>query len=205
VPSVEASYKGIVNLSVQDGLTVSAIDRGGFRAGPLVRYGFGRSRSDNKRVLKGLANVGDAVEVGGFASYTLGEWELGLDVAYDVAGGHGGVVGEAGLTWSSSFGPLIVAAGPSLTLADQRYQSSFFGVSELESRRSGLSRHDADGGLQNVGLNAILIYPLTDRLSMVGLAGYARLLGDAADSPVVDEEGSPNQGFAGLFLTLRVF
>lgn len=47
-----------------------------------------------------------------------------------------------------------------------------------------------------------LTYQMTERVQIGLVARYARLLGDAADSPIVDEEGDPNQFFGGLLVGL---
>ena len=47
------------------------------------------------------------------------------------------------------------------------------------------------------------IYPMTDRVSIVALTTYSRLLGDAADSPLVSSEGSADQLSAMLGLSYR--
>jgi outer membrane scaffolding protein for murein synthesis (MipA/OmpV family) len=44
---------------------------------------------------------------------------------------------------------------------------------------------------------------LTENWSVMGRVGYARLLGDVADSPIVDREGSANAYEAGVFVGYR--
>ena len=46
-------------------------------------------------------------------------------------------------------------------------------------------------------------YALSDNWAITGQVGYARLLGDAADSPIVDDEGSANAFSAGIFVGYR--
>jgi outer membrane protein len=45
----------------------------------------------------------------------------------------------------------------------------------------------------------VLSYRFLERWSVNGVATYARLLGDAGDSPIVDDVGDANQ-FFGAFL-----
>ncbi len=74
----------------------------------------------------------------------------------------------------------------------------YFTINSSDAARSGLNRFDADDGFKDIGLNIGLTYRITDSWSATGLANYTRLLGDAEDSPVTDDEGSANQFFAGL-------
>ena len=46
---------------------------------------------------------------------------------------------------------------------------------------------------------------MTDRVSIVALTTYSRLLGDAADSPLGADRGSPDQFAAGLFLSYKIW
>lgn len=69
-------------------------------------------------------------------------------------------------------------------------------------RASGLAEGDPDGGIRGVGLAAEARYALTPQWSLVGEAGYERLTGAAAASPIA-EAGNVNQFNAGIGLTCR--
>ena len=45
------------------------------------------------------------------------------------------------------------------------------------------------------------VYSLSREWNLVFAVTYTRLLGDAADSPVVDDEGSENQFMGGILVT----
>ena len=70
---------------------------------------------------------------------------------------------------------------------------SYFGVSGAQAARSRNRAFQAESGFADVGLEANLNYAITEHWMMFGTLGYSRLLGDAADSPLVDGEGSANQ------------
>lgn len=205
LPALDVKYRDLVFLSVQDGLGANLIRTGGFTAGPLAVYQPGRHESDNSSALRGLGQVGDGIGVGGFASYTLGDWTAKVTAVQDVTQGNRGFVVNPTLTYGTFLPPVLLAVTPGLTIADDRYNRSFFGISAAQSRRSGLPAYDAHGGLNSADLALTGIYGLTDRVSLVGLAAYSRLLGDAADSPLVKDEGSPNQFAVGLFLTYKLY
>ena len=72
--------------------------------------------------------------------------------------------------------------------------STFFGVSDSEAQASGISAYKASGGLQNVTLTQNFEFPLAQHWSLVTSASWVHLLGSAADSSIVREQGDVNQG-----------
>lgn len=89
------------------------------------------------------------------------------------------------------------------TWASEDYMSSYFGIDSADAARSGLDRFNADEGFKDVSLGGALNYRFLERWSVTALATYARLLGDAEDSPVVDDVGGANQFFAGALINYR--
>lgn len=174
-----------------------------FKAGPIARYSFGRDEDDN-HALDGLGDVDDSIEVGGFLNYEIGIWSAGLTVVQDVAGGHDGLVAEAttGVTVPITE-QLRSSLEASATFADSNYMEAYFGVSPSQSAESGLAQFEADAGFKDVGITLGLNYMFTESIGLSGRAQYKRLLADAADSPIVADEGSADQFFTGLFLTYR--
>ncbi len=175
----------------------------GLKAGPIVRYSGGRDEDDNN-ALDGLGDVDDSIEVGGFVGYEIGIWSAAMTVTQDVAGGHEGLLAEmsTGVTvpLSDTVSSSIEA---SASWADSNYMDAFFGVSGAQSARSGYARHEADAGFKDVGLAVGLNYMVTETITVSGRAEYKKLLGDAADSPIVKDEGSDDQFFTGMFLTYK--
>lgn len=184
-------------------LGISLVNIDGLKAGPLARYSFGRDEDDN-HALDGLGNVDDAIEIGGFANYQLGIWSAGLTVVQDVGGGHEGLVAEATTGVSVPLTEELTSSlEASATWASADYMETYFGVSSEQSAKSGLPQFDAGAGFKDVAVTLGLDYMVTESIGISGRAQYKRLLGDAADSPIVDDEGSADQLFGGLFLTYR--
>jgi len=69
-----------------------------------------------------------------------------------------------------------------------------------QSARTGYRTYSPDGPYMSYGLSASLRYRVNDYLSLGGFAGIDRIAGDAADSPLVDQAGSPTQARLGLTL-----
>lgn len=198
LPYVDASYKDTVFLrGTALGANVVSINGprpgDGIKIGPLIRYGFGRDEGDNE-ALRGLGDIDDAVELGGFARYTAGPWLADLQAVKDVAGGHGGVLVDAGIGWRAAITPRWrTTLRAHATWADETHMQTVFGISAAQSARSGLRQHEAGSGFKDVGLSATLAFAVTDSWLLIGRAGYSRLLGDAADSPIVADKGSADQ------------
>lgn len=175
----------------------------GLKAGPIARYSGGRDEDDND-ALDGLGDVDDSIELGGFLKYELGIWSAAMTVTQDVGGGHEGMLAEmstgVAVPLSDSVRSSIEA---SASWADSNYMETFFGVSGSQALKSGYDRHEADAGFKDIGITLGLDYMVTEAIGVSGRVQYKRLLGDAADSPIVKDEGSADQFFTGMFLTYK--
>lgn len=182
---------------------------GPWSAGAQARFRFGQDEADNRVALRGLGDVGFAAELGGFVRYGAGPVSLKASFAQDVAGGHDGQVATLGAVYAlplarTRSGPWLLSAGPSVTWASGKFNRAYYGVDAAQSARSGLAPYRPGSGLESAGLSANLIAPLTSRITLVGVAGYDRLLDRAADSPRIRQRGARDQGTVGLFLTYRI-
>jgi outer membrane scaffolding protein for murein synthesis (MipA/OmpV family) len=176
---------------------------GGFEAGPLAGWRFGREESDGRR-LRGLGDVDGGLVVGGYMAYNLGLLKPFVSYHYQVTGDD-----SSGVLRLGSEAKFVVSRGFELTgtagasYGDDNYMRNYFGISTQQSLAStaGLAAYDADAGFKDVFIGATAEMALTDRWTLYMTGRYARLIGDAADSPVVE---SANQWTAGLGLTYRV-
>jgi outer membrane protein len=75
-----------------------------------------------------------------------------------------------------------------------------FGISATQAASSALSysAHRAASGINEVGVNVSVRHFLNQRVGVMGQIVYKQLLGDAADSPIVEGQGSSGQ-FSALF------
>ncbi len=155
--------------------------------------------------LTGLKKVDWAIELGGGVRYK-GDWVEAFAEVRRGFNGHHGVVGEVGVdALARPSDRLLVKFGPRLTFADSEYMSTYFGVTPSEAVASGgkFSAFKAESGIQDVGVQLQLEYEATQDVMLYADAGYRRLLGDAADSPIVKRSGSANQFTAGIGVTYR--
>lgn len=84
------------------------------------------------------------------------------------------------------------------TYASGDYMSHYFSVNQQESARTGIDTNNADADFKDVTFNVGFVYHITQSWNLSLLGQYKRLVGDAADCPVVDDEGDKNN-FAGGF------
>ena len=89
------------------------------------------------------------------------------------------------------------------TWADDDYMTAYFGVDRRNSLRSGIKEYDADSGFKDVGITVPIRYNASEHWSIMGVAGFKKLIGDAEDSPIVSDEGDDNQLFGGAFVIYR--
>ena len=84
--------------------------------------------------------------------------------------------------------------------SDDRYQRAYFGIDPATAAATGLPAFNPGGGIHAVGAAAGLTRMISPRWGVHGFAGYDRLVGDAADSPIVRNFGSRDQFSVGAAL-----
>jgi outer membrane protein len=176
-----------------DGLSVSFYDTPALRLGVVGRFRGGRYLETDRRLF-GLEDVRWAVEPGVFAEFwpfhflrTRVEVRRGFN-------GHEGFVADLGADLVQRFGALAFSLGPRLSLGDREFTRTYFGVTAAESALNGLLPvYRPSGGLTSAGALASLSVDWNERWSTTVSASYARLVGDAAQSPIVKQIGSRDQ------------
>jgi outer membrane protein len=212
VPNIRVTYQDKFFASVQDGLGYNVIKNQSWRAGPIVRYDFGRDEDGDSAFsiggndtddLRGLGDVDGTAELGGFIEYTFRLFSAKLELRQGV-GGHEGLVGDASLSYKGRIHmiqkPVMYSLGPDIKFADSNYHEAYFGVDAGQASRSGLAQYDADAGVLSYGFGGSMIVPMNRNLSTIFFASYSRLGDEAGDSSLVEQRGSRDQGTAGLFV-----
>lgn len=182
-----------------DSFAIPLISEGGFEAGPAAAIAPKRKESD---VGAPVGKVDTTFEVGAFAQfYALESVRLRAELRKGV-GGHEGIVGSIGAdqVWRDG-DRYVFSIGPRLLFSNSKYQRAYFGVSPEAAIESGLAAYDPDAGFHGAALASGMSYQFNDRFGMFGYARYERLMGDAADSPIIRELGSRNQLSGGLGLS----
>lgn len=175
----------------------------GFEFGPLAGYRTGRDEEDGDR-LRGLGDIDGGLVIGGYAAYRFGAFTAQASYHHEVTGDDetGGLV-KLGLEAVAQVAPNVkLTGGIGTTFADSDYMQSFFRVTAAQSARSqaGLAQYDTDAGIKDVNFSLTTDVAFAQRWNLKLIGRYSRLVGDAADSPVIETE---DQFFGGAALTYR--
>src|SRR5918995_648178 len=184
-----------------DGLTLPFYDTPALRIGAVGRFRGGRYLESDRRLF-GLEDVRWAVEPGVFIEFwpaqflrTRAELRRGFH-------GHDGFVADLGADLVQRFGAVTASIGPRVSLGDREFTSTYFGVTAAESAINRvLPAYRPSGGVTSVGALASLSVDWSERWSTTVSASYARLVGDAAESPIVMQFGSRDQFTIGASLS----
>lgn len=216
LPVVLGSIGGIDFQPRGPGIALDFIpDRDGakvdFIFGPVVRARFDRQNSIKDPVVSSLGKLDFAVEVGPFAGVQVNRvlnpydsLTAQVDVRWDVAGAHDGMVVFPSLTY---FTPLSRSVVTSLAISgeyvDDSYADYYFSISPAGSAASGLPTFTATSGWKNVGATMLTAIDLDGDVtnggfSLIFLGSYSRMLGDPKRSPVTSIRGSANQLFGAI-------
>jgi outer membrane protein len=181
-----------------DSAGIALFDFGNLRAGPAAK--FKASRDANRYTeLNGLGKVNATVELGGFIEYYAVDWlRMRAEVRQGI-GGHTGIVADFSADAIIPLNDrLTLSAGPRFTVESAKAVAPYFGINSMQSIATGLPMFDAKGGPHSVGAGAQISYKLTPQWELHSSVEYARLLGDAAASPLVKLRGSANQTTFGI-------
>lgn len=197
-PGYDPNEPARVDFRGIDDVRVTAIRLGGLDIGPLGGYSFGRDEDLAAR-LGGLGDVDGGATVGAFAAYRLDPFIVDLAYHTQVTGDDTGYTLRFGIGAEHDLSQrLALSAYLGGSYASEDYMDAYFSVTPAQAAASGLGIYDADAGFKDIGIDIGLDYQLTDRVTVRTKAGYARLLQDAAASPITS---SKDQFSGGLGVT----
>lgn len=176
-----------------DSIGIGLIEGDNWRAGVAGKLLWERRASDHAE-LRGLGNVRFGGELGGFAEFYPLTWLRARGEIRQGLFAHDALMGDIKLDAFTRFGERwIVSAGPRMSFAGRDFTQTYLGVNAAQSLQSGLPQFKAGHGLLSYGATAQVTYQWTPRLETSAFVQATRLAGDAADSPLVKQKGSPNQ------------
>jgi MipA family protein len=181
-----------------DSASIALVDFGNLRAGPAGKLVAAR-KANNFVELNGLGDVNAAIEIGGFVEYYPVDWFRTRAEVRQGFGGHHGVVADfsADVIVPVMQG-LTISAGPRFTWESTQATAPYFAITAIQAAATGLPAFNARGGAHSVGAGAQVSYRFNPQWEVHSYVEYHRLLGDAANSPLVAVRGSPNQTTVGI-------
>jgi outer membrane protein len=194
---------------VVNDLRVNLLDHSNWQLGPAAVWRFGRE-DVNDPVVRKVHEIDKSLSLGVFGAYVwrdpvevrrqagVGGWALG-----DVTGAYDGwTAGLNAFAMQPVARMVSLAGGAAFTYGSDNYMDEYFGVTPGDSLASGLPVHVPGSGVRDArGWLAAVVHVGLQWHVGAGVM-YSRLLGDAADSPLVAARGSENQwvyGVGGLY------
>jgi outer membrane scaffolding protein for murein synthesis (MipA/OmpV family) len=210
-PLVSARYSDLLSVNARDGARLNVLSReivgenfAGLSAGPLLRYEFGRDVDDDPTALRGLGDVDGAAMAGGFVAWQPAPFLRLRAEARQRLGDTSGVVVDVGADLLFKLSEHLSASiGPNVSWSNATYNRLYFGVTPAQAAASGYAVYTPGAGFRTAGVSGGLQWSLTEQLALVGFGSYGRLLGDAADSPIVLRNGSRDTFTIGAGATWR--
>lgn len=218
----EAAFRPIISISRADKLSrwrsfndnpsIALYDTGTVEAGITGKVDWKRDAGDSDD-LRGLDDVDYAYEIGGYAQWYPVDWlRLRADLRYGFGGFEGAVADFAidAIYFTDFWGGMAISAGPRMTLASSGYIDAYYGITPEESASAialgnNLGTYEAGGGLYSVGFGGQILKRFTPAILGSVFAEYKYLADDAADSPLVVQNGDRNQFQAGVSLSYTFF
>jgi outer membrane scaffolding protein for murein synthesis (MipA/OmpV family) len=196
-------------------LRANLMPRTDIRFGPLLRFRQRRDDDVNDNIVSHMRPVASATEIGVFADYhmplepnrPLHKVVFSADLVGNTTGVYSGPTGNIRATYFYPFEqgimghPLVGTLGFGLFLASDHFNDRYFGIHGsdvlLFPKRAG-QPYKADGGLTSIKIPFSLSSQVDPKWLVTVAGRYERLLGDAADSPVVKDRGDENQWIIGI-------
>jgi outer membrane protein len=162
----------------------------GFAFFPSFGYVGEREAGDDER-LRGMEDIDRAYEIGGRMNFGYGHLTSYVTSRVGV-GGHDGITGEVGFRYRTDVSDrLSLWSGLEVQYGDSSFTNTYFGVSPEEALASGYDAYDAGGGLTKASAKFSARYSLNEVTAVLGEVEYGRLIGNAADSPLIEDREQP--------------
>lgn len=174
------------------GLSLDVLDSNGLKLSVSGGYDMNGGRDeDDSSHLKGLGDIDAGAVVGTQLSYEWGPMEFYASVD-KTFGGSDGLQAQVGANVSHHVDRFMLSAGVSATFADDNYMETYFGVTAIQSARSGLPQYEASAGLKRFDIEASVTYMATENWLVRAQLGAGFLSGDAKESPIVQSDVQPS-------------
>lgn len=173
-----------------DDIRFRAVEWNAIEVGPVVGFRGGRDEDDAAR-LRGLGDIDDGLAVGGYVGLRLANVLFDASATTQVTGDDtGAIVRFSGQVEQELTETLSLTGRLGTTFASDDYNQTFFGLTPVQAARSqaGLGVFETDAGFKDVFVDLNAKLDLTDRWRLQLGGRYTRLIGDAADSPIIDTE-----------------
>ncbi len=213
VPAIISEFNLLGRNIEIEGLTARAelYSKNSWHAGLATQFDFGRNDEVSNQAIAAMTEIEANVNLGGYLSHKNSnillnndELELRVQTTFDASSVHKGSL----TTFTSTYTlPLFIPWRFEFELessyANDNYMNTYFGISQADSITSGLELYQASSGFMDVTVNANIILFSSPTWGAYTRLSYSHLLNDAANSPIIKQEGSVNQSQFGLGIFYR--
>jgi MipA family protein len=191
-PDISVEYKnGLFFASVFGGIGSYFLQRENYKVGASIGLSMGRNEDDDRENLRGMGDIDMGATANLMGEYSFGPVQISGEISKGTSDYGTTAKFEVGAMFPVT-DPLMVMISIGTTWADNTHMQSYFGVSSVQSARSGYNIYNIESGFKSVGLNVGAFYSLTKHWDLGLMAGVDRLLGDAVDSPITKKGLCPN-------------
>ncbi|HEX7387561.1 MAG TPA: MipA/OmpV family protein [Castellaniella sp.] len=195
-PFFAQTGEGFYN-STDNGLGLKLINTPSFTFGVGASIMWGYDQDD---VPPGIGGVPDALGANAFMSTNLSDYVLRLSATQAVTHQDRGLLLNAKVSYPyAATSALTLTPSISTSWGNQKYMSSYFGISPQAGASSGLGAYAPSSGIKDVSVGVSAKYAVTDRFSLTGSIGADRVLGQAADSPLVEQKTQMRSTIGGSY------
>lgn len=191
IPNLTAEYKdGLFFAGIFDGIGSNFLQGENYKLSASIGFSLGRDEKDDREHLQGLGDIdpGATLEVKG--EYSFGPLQLSGKVAKGTQKFGTTAELELGTMFPLAEG-LMAMASVGAKFGDAKHLNTYFGITAAQAERSGYSPYEAGAGIESAGASLGLMLQLSDRWEIMTMLNGDKLLGDAADSPIIQKDFSP--------------
>jgi len=213
VPAIISEFNILGSNIELEGLTARAelFSYNNWHTGLAIQFDFGRNDEVSNSAVAAMKEIKANINLGAYLSHknhslllNNDELELRMQTTFDASSVHKGSLTTFTSTYSLPlFLPWRIEFELESSYADENFMNSYFGVSQANSSASGLPQFQADAGFVDITLNTNIILFSSPTWGAYTRLSYSRLFNDAANSPIVKEQGSVNQSQFGLGIFYR--
>ena len=202
LPLLDISIGKSFFLNNERGLGAYALKNRAFELGGSFGYYESRDEEDDEK-LTGLDSVDGGIDGRIFAKIHLRNYSLFAQIRSDLSNSHDGTLYIFGADYiHNPSRHTNWRFKSSLTFADDNYMRTYFGISEAQSLCLSCKRKKrfkAGSGFKDFVLGWIYNIDISRQWGLRGVVGYKFLLGDAADSPLVESKSQVNFGIGLIY------
>jgi MipA family protein len=193
VPYLDIELPGRGSFSTLDGLRIDLIRGASWHGGIYGDYQWGRQRDDLGSLAGKIASLPPRINLGGYLEWQLTrQLDVGGSLSHDINGA--GAYLELYAEWDlPSIGLLEHSVALHWQGMNAPAMNRFFGVDPQASRALAMRPWQPGAGSQLASLEYDLFVPTSTHTGAALVLVYGRLLGGAADSPLVTRYGSRTQ------------